>query len=107
MTNFQIEPHPTEAGLSPSRWGLCFWGDTMEWIQIAQNFGFPAVVLVAVGYGIKRAVEWLAGFLERVYTEVIKPMAGKHIQFLEAATEKISGVKGDTEEILEHLKGQK
>jgi|APGre2960657404_1045060.scaffolds.fasta_scaffold02139_14 hypothetical protein len=92
----------------------------MEWLPAIQNFGFPAVVLAAVGVALWQVLKWVARIAERVYCEVIKPVAEKHFLFLDAATEAqrefvvaisgakadIGGVKQDTEEILGHLKGK-
>lgn len=93
----------------------------MEWLPSLQNFGFPAVVLAAVGMALWQVLKWIAALAEKAYSEVLKPVAEKHFTFLDAATEAqrefvvaisgakadIGGVKQDTEEILDHLKGHK
>jgi len=91
----------------------------MEWLPMLQNFGFPAVVLGAVGVALWRAMCWMAEFFERIYTSVLVPAYQKHFTFLDEATHAqretantmlamrndLNEVRTDINEVLSHIHG--
>ena len=49
----------------------------MDLLQIAERFGIPFAVLVAVGYATWRGARWFG-------VEVAKPLTERHLKFLDA-----------------------
>lgn len=70
-----------------------------QWTNAAGTLGIPAVILMASGLAFWKACRWLA-------SDVIKPIANRHLSFLDALDIAISRVTSMSSQISETLSAQ-
>lgn len=57
----------------------------MDWISLAQNLGIPVTCLAALAFAVWKSLVWLG-------MNVVKPVADRHIKFLDAVETAINGM---------------
>lgn len=67
-----------------------------QWINAAGTLGIPAVILFASGVALWRAGRWCG-------TDVIKPVANRHLAFLDALDVAINKIASTSSQISDSL----
>lgn len=76
--------------------------DLATWLQIAQTLGIPVACLVALSLAVWAVLKWLA-------INVLKPLADRHVKFLDSVEERLGeladGQKEDREQFKQLVTG--
>lgn len=70
--------------------------DMMDWLQIAQSLGIPVMCLVALSWAVWKGLQWIGMY-------VLKPLAQKHLEFVDRVSSSVDKVPETFERIVGRL----
>lgn len=54
----------------------------IDWMSVAERFGFPSLCILLGGLGFWRVVRWLGRQIEKFAENIVKPIADAHLHFV-------------------------